>query len=179
MTGSIPLWQGARGLEGLPDGDDQPLTVDWYSEEGWAADDWIDLMATWVPLEALEAPDPPAPWGFDLSSAGTRASGDGGNGGGGGGGRRARSERVTGRISVLASNGGGLKLEGHDDLGWANASQYADPPVSFSGLRKGDLVQLECDRAKNGRLYVRSVAVLEGEGDAAADVVAEGAFDVD
>jgi hypothetical protein len=160
MSASLPPWLGTRGLEGRPDGDDRPLSSDWFDEAARAADGWIDLArAGDALLLALAVPDPPAPWGFDAASAGP----GGADAPPGGGGRRARSERLTGRVRVLASNGGGLQLEAHDDLGWINTSRFHE--VDFSGLRKGDRVQLDCDRAGNGRLYATAVEVLEGDGD--------------
>jgi hypothetical protein len=153
-------------------------------ELGALSPDWHDQLAHQPPdlhalalagdqrvLEQGEA-DPPEVWGV------LELGGRGGGAGGGPGG--PRTETLRGRVQRIAGDGGGVVLAGTGtdaDDSWINASKWADPPVDFSRLRVGELVELEADRAGNGRYYVRRVvagaagvaAPADGD-DAGADV---------
>jgi hypothetical protein len=142
-------------------------------ELGALPPDWHDQLAHQHPdLHALalagdqlvreqgEA-DPPEDWGV------LEPGGRGGVAGGGPGGPRAATLR--GRVQRIAGDGSGIVLGGTGtdaDGSWINASKWADPPVDFSRLRVGEPVELEADRAGNGRYYVRRV-VAGSAGDAA------------
>jgi len=165
-TNALPRgWTGGR-LEGI----EEALVRDWHDAQAHGPE-LHRLHADWGPFEADGVePDPPGPVGFDVSSVGPRRTGGAGGGGAGGGGR-APAAVVRGTVRTVSKDGGGIILVGTGDPevdgNWANSSRFADPPVDFSGLRRGQAVEVELDTASSGRRYVRRLTLLPAEGDQA------------
>ena len=128
----------------------EPLHTDWHLEER-ALPERVAEMRDWTPLEDLEAGDAPEPWGaLDL-------------GGGGGPPVPVAVELVSGVVARVASGGSGLQLEELGDQ-WLNVSRYVEGAV-LGGVGSGDVIVAECERGRNGRLYIKSLPFHQSYGE--------------
>ena len=146
---------------GLDRGELGALQADWHDQLAHQPPEALALALAGdqLVLEQGEA-DPPEVWGVLEPERGGAGGGQGG----------PRTETLRGRVQRVAGDGGGIVLAGTGtdaDDSWINASKWADPPVDFSRLRVGELVELEVTRAGNGRYYVRRVVVADSAADAA------------